>query len=114
MVKGTASKKFTPTLHVKGAVVGFTRNLANQKNHTALLKLNNVEDKASSSFYFGKKVVYVYKAEKAKNGSKYRGIWGKITRAHGTNGAVRAKFKTNLPGQAVGQAVRVMLYPSNI
>lgn len=113
MVK--TQKQTQPTLHVKGAVVGFTRNLANQKSHTALLKIQNVNDKASTGFYLGKKVFYIYKAQKAdKKGSKFRAIAGKVTRPHGTNGAVRAKFSTNLPGQAVGKNVRVMLYPSNI
>jgi ribosomal protein L35AE/L33A len=56
-----------------------------------------VNDKAGSNFYMGKRVAYIYKAQKSVSGSKFRVVWGKVMRAHGTNGAVRAKFTTNIP-----------------
>lgn len=36
------------------------------------------------SFYLGKKVAFVYRAQKEVRGSKIRVIWGKVTRPHGT------------------------------
>ena len=39
----------------------------------------------------------MYRAKKVTNGSKYRAIWGKVTKAHGNNGVVRCNFKKNLP-----------------
>jgi large subunit ribosomal protein L35Ae len=76
--------------------------------------LQDVKDKKATSFYLGKRVAYIYKAKSLKNGSKFRVMWGRIARPHGTNGAVRAKFAKNLPPQALGAPVRVFLYPSNI
>lgn len=92
-----------------------------------------MKDKSSESFYAGKKVAYIYKADKAKSGSKLRAVWGKLTRAHGSNGLFRAKFKRNLAVSdafyflvivfliyfctqttAAGAAVRVFLYPSRV
>jgi large subunit ribosomal protein L35Ae len=59
-----------------------------------------------SKYYLGKKVAYVYKTKKAA-----RVIWGKVTKSHGNTGSVRAIFKSNLPGQALGKTIRVMLFP---
>lgn len=56
-----------------------------------------VNDKNAVDFYLGKKIAYIYKAKTVKNNSKFRVIWGKVCRAHGSNGVVRAKFKKNLP-----------------
>src|SRR5205809_4045560 len=81
------------------------------------------------SFYLGKKVAYVYRAQKEKRGTKIRVIWGKVTRPHGwlpcstrrrvleadsknagNSGVVRAKFTHPLPSRSFGASVRVMLY----
>ncbi|VDM09443.1 unnamed protein product [Wuchereria bancrofti] len=63
--------------------------------------------------YVGKRVLYVYKAHKktrvhGKAPSRLRAIWGRITRVHGNAGTVKAKFRRNLPPQAMGKRVRVV------
>lgn len=115
------------------------RSKVNQSSSTNILKLQGVNDTAASRFYAGKvrcgavawlhqeshanrgsvpcrlqRVAYIYKAKSLKNGTKFRAIWGRITRPHGTAGSVRAQFAKNLPPKALGGPVRVMLYPSTI
>ena len=104
-----------PRLYVKGVFVGYKRGLTNQEVHTALLKLQDVQCKEDAEFYLGKRVAYAYRAvKKDKDGSRFRVIWGKVTRTHGSTGRGRARFGTNLRRRAIGHAVRVMLYPSRV
>ncbi|KAJ3125332.1 hypothetical protein HK100_010858 [Physocladia obscura] len=101
-------------LYAKGKVLGHTRGQRNSHPNTSLLHIEDVQTSKETEFYLGKRVAYVYRAKKPVNGSKLRVIWGKVTRPHGNSGAVRAKFRSNLPPKAFGSAVRIMLYPSRV
>ena len=101
-------------LYVKGTVLGFKRGARNQYCHTSLIKIEGVEETPAVDFYLGKRIAYIFKAGSVKKGSKFRVIWGKVMRSHGSNGVVRAKFRKNLPPCSIAGPCRVMLYPSRI
>ncbi|KAF2756189.1 60S ribosomal protein L33-A [Pseudovirgaria hyperparasitica] len=101
-------------LYVKGKHVSYQRGKRNTNPNTSLLQIEGVADKEASNFYLGKKVAFVYRAQKEVRGSKIRVIWGKVTRPHGNSGLVRAQFRNNLPPKTFGASVRIMLYPSSI
>jgi large subunit ribosomal protein L35Ae len=101
-------------LYAKGRVTGSTRGKRNTNENNSLIQIEGSTDQKTAEFYLGKRVAYVYKAQRAVDGSKVRCIWGRITRVHGNSGAVRAKFASNLPPKAYGASVRIMLYPSRI
>merc|ERR1712199_42892 len=112
--KSNLRKKSGSHLYVKGVVAGFKGSLAKQYNHTNLIKIQGCDDTKDVEFYLGKRICYVYRAKTLKNESKFRTMWGKVCRAHGTSGTVRAKFTRNLPPSALGAPVRIMLYPSRV
>jgi len=114
-VSAAPHQKQAPTrLYVKGAFIGYCRAHRTQQPHRHLIAIEGVKSTPETAFYLGKRVAYIYKAKTAVKGTRFRVIWGRIARPHGSNGIVRAYFRSNLPPRAMGASVRVMLYPSRV
>ncbi|KAJ3367690.1 hypothetical protein AMAG_09226 [Allomyces macrogynus ATCC 38327] len=101
-------------LYAKARILGYKRSLRNQQTNQVLLRIEGVQTKEDTDFYLGKRVAYVYKAERAIKGSKVRVMWGRVARPHGNSGVVKVAFKNTVPPKSFGARARVMLYPSRI
>ncbi|KAK5073417.1 60S ribosomal protein L33B [Exophiala xenobiotica] len=101
-------------LYVKGKHLQHQRGKRNTNPNTSLVKIEGVDSSNDAQFYLGKRVAYIYRAGRERQGTKIRVIWGKVTRPHGNSGVVRAKFNHNLPPRSFGASLRIMLYPSSI
>ena len=65
------------------------------------MQIEGVNTKEDVAWYAGKRMAYIYKAKTKSSETRYRCIWGKVTRPHGNSGVVRAKFRSNLPPESM-------------
>ena len=98
-------------LWTKAKFLGYRRSKVRQNENQNILRIEGVQDHKSAQYYFGKRVCYIYRAHNTVNNTKFRTIWGRISKAHGRNGQVIGRFNRNLPANAMGSTLRVMLYP---
>ncbi len=84
----------------KGVVLSYRRGKHKQQTNQVLLRFEGISTKEQASAIIARKVRWV-----SENGREFLGT---ILGPHGKSGAVRAKFNTNLPGQAIGTPVHIL------
>ncbi len=85
---------------LKGVVASYRRGKHRQDPNQVILVFKEVTSRKEAAALLGRKVKWVSPEGKE--------IIGKILGPHGNSGAVRAKFRTNLPGQALGTPVVIV------
>ncbi|MFW9846144.1 MAG: 50S ribosomal protein L35ae [Candidatus Thorarchaeota archaeon] len=90
------SKKATKK-GIQGVVTSYRRGKHLQHPNQVLLSFTSIKTRTEAASLVGKKVKWTSEAG--------REFLGKVLGPHGNSGAVRAKFRTNLPGQAIGTPV---------
>ncbi|MFW9974813.1 MAG: 50S ribosomal protein L35ae [Candidatus Thorarchaeota archaeon] len=81
----------------KGVVTSYRRGKHLQHPNQVILLFDEIKTRSQAAALVGRKVKW--------NLSEEKEFLGKILGPHGNSGAVRAKFRTNLPGQAIGSPV---------
>lgn len=84
---------------MEGTIANFRGGRHTKHNSQMIVVVKGVDKKDKASDLIGKTAVWTSPAKKE--------IKGKITAAHGNSGAVRVKFETGMPGQAIGQKIRI-------
>jgi large subunit ribosomal protein L35Ae len=83
---------------MEGVIVNFKRGQHITSENQMIVKVAGVSTKEAAAKLVGKKVLY-------NTGKK--DMAGVVAGAHGNSGALRVRFETGMPGQAVGQKVKI-------
>ena len=83
---------------MQATITNYRRSRKTTYNNQMIIKAKGIDTREKAEKLIGKKVVY-------NTGKKE--IKGKISAAHGNQGALRAIFETGMPGQAIGKKIKV-------
>ncbi|MEM0360216.1 MAG: 50S ribosomal protein L35ae [Candidatus Diapherotrites archaeon] len=85
---------------MEGIVKNYRRGRKHVNERQLVIEPNGITDKYKAASLVGCKVKWKNSAGKI--------FIGKITAAHGSNGAVRAMFSKGMPGQCIGEKVEII------
>ena len=85
---------------MKGKIVNYRGGKRTQYPNQMVISLSACQNKEEASKLIGSKVEWSTAANKK--------IIGKVSRAHGNNGCVLARFNKGLPGQSLGTSVEII------
>jgi large subunit ribosomal protein L35Ae len=83
---------------MNGTIINFRRGIHITSPNQMIIKPENTANKEEAAKLVGKKVLY-------NTGKK--DMTGNVASAHGNSGAIRVIFETGMPGQAIGQKVKI-------
>jgi len=84
---------------MEGVITSFRRGRHTVHGSQMIVQIKGVDKKEKTADLLKKSAVWTSPANKD--------IKGTILAAHGSKGAVRIKFDTGMPGQSVGQKVKI-------
>lgn len=82
-----------------GVIVNFRRSRKRQTTNQMVIQVKGSDSKDKAAKLVGKTVVWTSPGKKE--------LKGKVSAAHGNKGAVRAIFETGMPGQSIGEKVKI-------
>lgn len=84
-----------------GTIIHFRGSRRRKKGNQMILLIENVDSKDKAKDLIGKGVTWTSPGKNKKE------IKGKITAAHGNKGCVRVYFEKGMPGQSIGEKVKI-------
>lgn len=85
---------------MNATILSYRRARRTQTPNQILIKTEGISKKEDTTKLMGKRVVWTTKAGKK--------MVGTITKPHGRNGVVVARFAKGLPGQALGTKIEIV------
>jgi len=83
---------------MEGIIINFKRGQKITTDNQMIVKVLGVETKEAAAKLVGKNVAY-------NTGKK--DMVGVVASAHGNSGALRCRWETGMPGQAIGKKVKI-------
>ncbi|MBS7287503.1 MAG: 50S ribosomal protein L35ae [Candidatus Freyarchaeota archaeon] len=83
----------------EGKIINYVLSKHLQHSKNVVLHFSGVNSEREAAKLIGRTVIWV-----SRGGKELR---GKIVSCHGKNGAVRARFRRGLPGEALGTPVKL-------
>lgn len=84
-----------------GIIAHFRGSMTRKKGNQMIVVVPGVDNREKAQSLIGKSAVW------AAPGKQKKQIKGQIAAPHGNKGAVRVLFETEMPGQSLGQEVKI-------
>jgi large subunit ribosomal protein L35Ae len=88
---------------MEGKIVNYRGGKRTQYSNQMVITLSACKNKEDASKLVGSKIEWTTSTNKK--------IIGRVSRAHGNNGCVLARFNKGLPGQSIGTGIKIIEKP---